>query len=65
MKISFITDYTDYADILDNMANSFITEFADYLVFNTSWEIISSLPTLTTPILETYMQTSFITNYVD
>ena len=65
MKNIFITDYadihdnmknsfiTDYADIQDNMKNSSITEFADYLVFYTSREIISSLTTLTTAILET------------
>ena len=53
MKNSFITDCTDYADIQENMKNKFITEFADYLVFNTRWELISSLTTLTTQILET------------
>ena len=52
MKNSFITDYAYYADIHDNMKNSFITEFADYLVFNTRKELISSLTTLTTQILE-------------
>ena len=35
MKTSFITDYSYYTDIHDNMKNSFITESADYLVFNT------------------------------
>ena len=53
MKNSFITDCTDYADIQGNMKNKFITEFADYLVFNTRWELIPSLTTLTTQILET------------
>ena len=53
MKNSFITDCTDYADIQGNMKNKFITEFADYLVFNTRWELIPSLITLTTKILET------------
>ena len=40
MKNSLITNYNDYADIQDNMKNSFITVFADYLVFNTRWELI-------------------------
>ena len=31
----FITDYPDDDDIRDNIKNSFITEFANYLVFNT------------------------------
>ena len=48
-----VIDYADYADIHDNMKNSFITEFTDYLVFNTRWKIIWSLTTLTTLILET------------
>ena len=52
MKNSFITDCTDYADIQGNMKNKFITEFADYLVFSKIWELISSLTTLTTQILE-------------
>ena len=65
MKSGFITDYADYADISGNMENSFITEFADHLVFNTRCKIMLSLTTLTTLILETYMQSSFITNYAD
>ena len=35
IKISFINDYADNDDIQDNMENIFITEFADYPVFNT------------------------------
>ena len=35
IKNSFITDYADNDDIQENMKNSFITEFDDYLVFNT------------------------------
>ena len=31
---SFINDYVDYADIQDNMKNSFITECADYSLTN-------------------------------
>ena len=31
----FITDYPDDDDIRDNIKNSFITEFANYPVFNT------------------------------
>ena len=57
MKNSFITDYADYVDIQDNMKNRFITEFVDYLVFNTSWELIPSLKTLTMQILETTCKT--------
>ena len=57
MKNSFITDYADYADIQDSMKNRFITEFADYLVFNTRRELILSLTTLNTQILETTWKT--------
>ena len=35
VKNSFITNYADNDDIQDNMKISFITEFADYPVFNT------------------------------
>ena len=40
IKNSFITDYPENDDIQDNMKNSFITEFANYPVFNTRWEMI-------------------------
>ena len=40
IKNSFITDYPDNDDIQDNIKNSFITEFANYPVFNTRWEMI-------------------------
>ena len=52
-KNNFITDYIDNDDIQDNMKNSFITEFAYYPVFNTRWEIISSLTTLSALICKT------------
>ena len=50
IKNSFFTDYADNDDIQENMKNSFITGFDDYLVFNTRWEMISSFTTLTTLI---------------
>ena len=52
IKNNLMTDCTDYADIQGNIKNKFITEFADYLVFNTRWELIPSLTTLATQILE-------------
>ena len=50
IKNSFITGCAVNDDIQDNMKNSFNTEFANYPVFNTRWEMISSLTTLTTLI---------------
>ena len=56
IKNSFITDCADNGDIQGNMKKSFITEFADYPVFNTRWEMISSLTTLTTLICKTTLK---------
>ena len=56
IKISFITDCADNDDIQGNMKKSFITEFADYSVFNTRWGMISSLTTLTTLIFKTTLK---------
>ena len=56
IKNSFITDCANNHDIQDNMKNSFITEFADYPVFNTIWEMLSSLTTLTTLICKTTLR---------
>ena len=53
IKNSFITDYVDNDEIQDNMKNSFIPEFSVHPVFNTRWERISSLTTLTTLICRT------------
>ena len=52
IKKSYITDYADSDDIQDKMKNSFIIEFADYPIFNTRWEMISSLTTLTKLIIK-------------
>ena len=61
IKNSFITDYADNDDIQENMKNSFITEFDDYPVFNTRWEMISSFTDYTD--LQDYIKNNFIIDY--
>ena len=58
LENSSITDYAnnDGNDFQDNMKNSFVTEFADYPIFNTKWEMLSSLTTLTTLICNTTLK---------
>ena len=56
IKNSFITDYADNDDLEDNIKNGFVIEFADYPVFNTKWEMISSLTALTTLICKTTLK---------